>query len=49
VKSEISDRLHTRTVDMHIRRLRSKLGIVGDWVETVRGFGYRFRTPDDRI
>jgi two-component system phosphate regulon response regulator PhoB len=49
VKSEISDRLHTRTVDMHVRRLRSKLGIVGDWVETVRGFGYRFRTPEDRI
>jgi two-component system phosphate regulon response regulator PhoB len=48
VKSEISDRLHTRTVDMHVRRLRCKLGVVGDWVETVRGFGYRFRTPEDR-
>lgn len=49
VKSEISDRLHTRTVDMHVRRLRAKLGEVGDWVETVRGFGYRFRTPEDRV
>ncbi len=48
VRSEISDRLQTRTVDMHVRRLRSKLGEVGDWVETVRGFGYRFRTPEDR-
>ena len=48
VKAEISDRLHTRTVDMHVRRLRSKLGSVGDWVETVRGFGYRFRTPEHR-
>ena len=48
VRSEISDRLQTRTVDMHVRRLRSKLGPVGDWVETVRGFGYRFRTPEDR-
>jgi two-component system phosphate regulon response regulator PhoB len=47
VRSEISDRLQTRTVDMHVRRLRSKLGPVGDWVETVRGFGYRFRTPED--
>ncbi len=47
VKSEISDRLHTRTVDIHVRRLRSKLGVVGDWVETVRGFGYRFRMPED--
>jgi two-component system, OmpR family, phosphate regulon response regulator PhoB len=47
VRSEISDRLQTRTVDMHVRRLRSKLGPVGDWVETVRGFGYRFRTPEE--
>ena len=46
VKAEIADRLHTRTVDMHVRRLRSKLGAVGDWVETVRGFGYRFRSPE---
>ena len=48
VKSEISDRLQTRTVDMHVRRLRSKLGAIGEWVETVRGFGYRFRAPEER-
>lgn len=35
----------SRTVDMHIRRLRSKLGSAGDCIETVRGFGYRFRNP----
>ena len=35
--------LQTRTVDMHVQRLRAKLGPVGDLVETVRGFGYRFR------
>jgi two-component system, OmpR family, phosphate regulon response regulator PhoB len=34
----------TRTVDMHVQRLRKKLGPAADWVETVRGFGYRFRT-----
>jgi two-component system, OmpR family, phosphate regulon response regulator PhoB len=33
----------TRTVDMHIQRLRTKLGLAADWIETVRGFGYRFR------
>ena len=38
-------RINTRTVDMHIRRLRAKLGPAGAWVETVRGFGYRFRIP----
>ena len=34
----------TRTVDMHVQRLRSKLGSAAGWLETVRGFGYRFRT-----
>ena len=33
--------LSTRTVDTHIKRLREKIGIVGDQVETVRGVGYR--------
>jgi two-component system, OmpR family, phosphate regulon response regulator PhoB len=33
----------TRTVDMHVQRLRSKAGEAADWIETVRGFGYRFR------
>lgn len=31
----------TRTVDVHIRTLRQKLGKVGDMIETVRGVGYR--------
>ncbi len=34
----------TRTVDMHVQRLRTKLGAAAPWLETVRGFGYRFRT-----
>ena len=32
----------TRTVDMHIRTLRQKLGECGDRIETVRGVGYRW-------
>jgi two-component system phosphate regulon response regulator PhoB len=35
--------IDTRTVDTHVRRLREKLGLVGDYIETIRGFGYRFR------
>lgn len=31
----------SRTVDMHIRTLRQKLGKYGDMIETVRGVGYR--------
>lgn len=32
-----------RTVDVHVRTLRQKLGICGDFVETVRGVGYKIR------
>lgn len=38
--------IQTRTVDMHVQRLRSKLGDAGKLIETVRGFGYRFRSPE---
>ena len=31
---------------MHIQRLRTKLGDAGRMIETVRGFGYRFRAND---
>ena len=34
---------YARTVDTHIRRLREKLGKRGEWIETLRGVGYRFR------
>ena len=35
--------LDTRTVDTHIRRLRSKMGAEAEAVETVFGVGYRYR------
>ena len=35
--------VETRTVDTHMKRLRAKLGTAGEWIETVRGVGYRFR------
>lgn len=31
----------TRTVDVHIRTLRQKLGDCGNLIETIRGVGYR--------
>lgn len=31
----------TRTVDVHIRTLRQKLGVGGDYIETIRGVGYK--------
>ena len=40
---EAAPDIQTRTVDMHIQRLRTKLGVAGDLVETVRGFGYRLK------
>jgi two-component system, OmpR family, phosphate regulon response regulator PhoB len=41
---EVTANIATRTVDMHVQRLRTKLGNEADWIETVRGFGYRFRS-----
>jgi two-component system phosphate regulon response regulator PhoB len=42
---EAAPDIQTRTVDMHVQRLRAKLGDAGDLIETVRGFGYRLRAP----
>jgi two-component system phosphate regulon response regulator PhoB len=36
-----------RTVDVHVMALRRKLGLRGPWIETVRGFGYRFREEEE--
>ena len=36
--------VETRTIDTHIQRLRKKLGRAGHSIETIRGFGYRFRS-----
>lgn len=44
---ETTAQLTTRTVDMHMTRLRAKLGEAADQLETVRGFGYRVRAPRD--
>jgi len=38
----------TRTVDMHIRTLRQKLGNYGAWIETVRNVGYRLEVRHDK-
>lgn len=37
---------YARTVDTHIRRLREKLGPMGNYIETIRGIGYRFREEE---
>jgi two-component system, OmpR family, phosphate regulon response regulator PhoB len=36
-----------RTIDVHVKSLRRKLGAEGDLIETVRGVGYRFREGPD--
>jgi len=41
---EVTANIATRTVDMHVQRLRGKVGDAAEWIETVRGFGYRFRS-----
>ena len=39
--------IQTRTVDMHVQRLRAKIGAAAGVLETVRGFGYRLRAPEE--
>ncbi len=45
---EMSSEVETRTVDTHVKRLREKLGVARDLLETVRGVGYRLVDPSDR-
>jgi len=35
-----------RTIDVHILSLRKKLGLKNDFIETIRGVGYRFRDDE---
>ena len=42
-----SSNVTTRTVDTHIKRLREKLGTVGEHIQTIRGVGYRFSRKTD--
>lgn len=37
----------SRTVDVHMRTLRSKLGDCGKYIETIRGIGYRFTGKEE--
>lgn len=52
-RQEILDRawgidavIETRTVDMHVKTLRQKLGDAGRFIRTVRGIGYKFDATD---
>ena len=36
-----------RTIDVHIAAIRRKLGTAGDRIETIRGFGYKWREGDE--
>jgi two-component system alkaline phosphatase synthesis response regulator PhoP len=35
-----------RTVDVHIRKIREKLGKYSELIETIKGVGYRFKNPE---
>lgn len=39
---------YARTVDTHVRRLRKKLGDKADIIDTVRGIGYKLKSPPKR-
>ena len=41
-----ADEIESRTVDVHVRRLRAKLGDEGKRIATVKAVGYRFERAD---
>ena len=43
---ELPPTLNTRTVDTHIKRLRQKMGKAANYIQTVRGAGYRLSVVD---
>ena len=43
IERAIGGRVTRRTIDVHIKELRRKLGPHGSRIETVRGYGYRYR------
>jgi two-component system, OmpR family, phosphate regulon response regulator PhoB len=45
----MDSRISARTVDAHVKRLREKLGAARDYIETVRGVGYRFVAAPDAV
>ena len=42
-----ADEIESRTVDVHVRRLRAKLGDAGRRIATVKSVGYRFERAED--
>ena len=40
---EMDPNMNTRTVDKHVQRLRQKIQVGADYIETIRGVGYRFK------
>jgi two-component system phosphate regulon response regulator PhoB len=45
----ITAEINTRTVDTHVKRLREKLEGAADYIETVRGVGYRFAEAPEAV
>ena len=39
-------KVNTRTVDKHVQRLRNKIGDAGEYIQTIRGVGYRLQKPE---
>jgi DNA-binding response OmpR family regulator len=35
-----------RTIDTHVKKLRSKMGVKGDYIKTIWGMGYKFETTE---
>ena len=41
VEQVLKKEVYDRTIDVHVKNLREKLGKEGEWIKTVRGVGYK--------
>lgn len=37
----------SRTIDSHIKKIRAKLGLYGEYIQTIRGYGYKFKIKEE--
>jgi two-component system OmpR family response regulator/two-component system phosphate regulon response regulator PhoB len=49
VEQVLKKEVYDRTIDVHVKNLREKLGKEGEWIKTVRGVGYKLEESGVKI
>jgi DNA-binding response OmpR family regulator len=48
VEHVLKKEVYDRTIDVHVKNLREKLGKEGEWIKTVRGVGYKLEEVEPK-